>query len=190
MRRLQLERVKHTVTGNRSYNLIRGQDINSGRGNKGDAQIEQTGNSGCSSTGGGLWSNDHQVNTEVADETKITHEIQMEASGQIAIVVAEEFDLDVGGDCDVDINEANEEVSLSCKNLSQEGLSDGEIGGAGLLVEVIKTDIGDKWEYRATMVNSFFDIEEELEDNPFAEGMTTDLIIKSGSTGPWRCPER
>ncbi len=123
-----------------------------------------------------------RIDTEVMDEADIKHDIQMDASGQIAIAVAEELNPDeldeLDGDCSVDIDEANEAFSLSCKNLSQESLSEGEIGGEGLLVEVTKTDIGDKWEYRATMRNSFSVTEEELEDNPFAEGMATDAIIK------------
>ena len=123
-----------------------------------------------------------RIDTEVMDEADIKHDIQMDASGQIAIAVAEELNPDeldeLDGDCSVDIDEANEAFSLSCKNLSQESLSEGEIGGEGLLVEVTKTDIGDKWEYRATMRNSFSVTEEELEDNSFAEGMATDAIIK------------
>ncbi len=123
-----------------------------------------------------------RIDTEVMDEADIKHDIQMDASGQIAIAVAEELNPDeldeLDGDCSVDIDEANEAFSLSCKNLSQESLSEGEIGGEGLLVEVTKTDIGDKWEYRATMRNSFSVTEEELEDNSFAEAMVTDAIIK------------
>ena len=123
-----------------------------------------------------------RIDTEVQDETEIKHNFEMEASGPIAMLAAEEWDPnefdDFDGHCNTDIDEANEKISVSCKYISQEDLSVAEIGDEGLLVEVIKGDLGDKWEYRATMPNSFSATKEELEDNPFAEGMTMDAIIK------------
>ncbi len=123
-----------------------------------------------------------RIDTEVADETEIKHEIQMEASGQIAVMMAEEFDQgeidEIDGDCSLDIDEANEEFSLSCKDLSQEGLSEGQVEGEGFDLKVIKTDMGDYWEYRATMPNPFFGTEEELEDTPLFSGDDLDAIIK------------
>ena len=106
----------------------------------------------------------------------------MEASGQIALLMAAEFDQDeideIDGDCSVDIDEANEEFSLSCRDLSQEGLSEGQVEREGFEFEVTKTDKGDHWEYRTTMPNIFFDAEEELKDNPFFSGDDLDAIIK------------
>ena len=123
-----------------------------------------------------------RIDTEVRDETEIKHNFEMEASGPIALLVAEEWDPnefdDFGGHCNAHIDEANEKVSVSCRDISQEDLSGSEIGDEGLLVEVTKDDLGDKWKYRATMPNSFSATKEELEDNPFAEGMSTDAIIK------------
>lgn len=123
-----------------------------------------------------------RIDTEVADETEIKHEIQVEASGQIALMVAEEFDQEeideIDGDCNVDIDEANEEFSLTCNNLSQEGLLEGQVEGEAFDLRVTKTDMGDYWEYRATMPNTFFDAEEELEDNPLFSGDDLDAIIR------------
>ena len=123
-----------------------------------------------------------RINTDVSGETEIKHDIEMEASGQIAVMMAEEFDQDEfdqdRGDCSVDIDEANEEFSLSCYNLTQEGLSEGQVDGEGFDFGVTKTDMGDHWEYRAIMPNIFFDAEEELEDNPLFSGDDLDAIIK------------
>ena len=123
-----------------------------------------------------------RIDTEVSDETEIKHSIEMEASGQIANILAEEFDLeeldDIDGDCNVNVDEANEEFSLSCNNLSQGGLSEGQVEGEGFEFDVLKTDKGDHWEYQATMPNIFFDAEEELEDNPFFSADDLDAIIK------------
>ena len=96
--------------------------------------------------------------------------------------MAEEFDQDeveaLEGDCIVDIDGANEEFSLSCDNLTQEDLSEGQLEGEGFDFSVTKTDMGDQWEYRATMPNIFFDSESELEDNPLFSGDDLYAIIK------------
>ena len=97
-------------------------------------------------------------------------------------MMSEEVDEDeIGGideDCSVDIDEVNEEFSLSCKGLSQEELSEGQVEGEGFDSQVIKNDLGDQWEYRITMVNPFYGTDEELEDNPFADAESLDAIIR------------
>lgn len=123
-----------------------------------------------------------RVDSEVSDETDIKHNVQIEASGQIALTLAEQFASDDSDDfdqnCESDIDTHNENFSIICDNISQEILSEGEVEGQGLLVTVEKSDLGDQWEYRAVMTNIFFAIEEELEDNPFVDSETLDAIVR------------
>ena len=118
-----------------------------------------------------------RIDTEVSDETEIKHDFQMEASGQMAVLMAEQFNQDeIDGDCRADIDTVNEEFSLSCNGLSQEGLAEEQWDEFDL--NITKTDLGDQWEYTAMLPNPFFGAEEELKDNPLAQGMTMDAVLK------------
>ena len=123
-----------------------------------------------------------RIDTDVADETEIKHNIQMEASGQIALAMAEEFsegDLDeIDGNCSVEIDESDQEFSLQCTDLSQAGLQSGEVEDTGLDIDVAKTDLGAQWEYQAVMVNPFYEADEELEENPMFSGENLDAILR------------
>ena len=123
-----------------------------------------------------------RIDTEISDETEIKHKIDMDASGQIAVALAGEFDVDVldeiDGDCSVDIDESKQEFSLECTDLSQAGLRAGEVEDTGFNIDVTKVDLGDQWEYRATMVNPFHDADQELEDNPLFSGDDLDAILR------------
>ena len=123
-----------------------------------------------------------RIDTDVTDETEVKHEIQIEASGQIALTIAEDFnqeELDESdGNCTVEEDQTQQEFYLECSDLSQAGLQAGEVDDTGFDIQVTKTDLGDQWEYRATMVNTFFDANEELEDNPLFSGDDLDAIIR------------
>ena len=75
--------------------------------------------------------------------------------GQIALLMAAEFDQDeideIDGDCSVDIDEANEEFSISCRDLSQEGLSVGVmllVLACGAMTIRIDTEVSDETEIK------------------------------------------
>ena len=117
-----------------------------------------------------------EIDTAVANEADITHDIRMEASGQIAAMLAEE---PIGDDLPESCTyvASLEKFEMKCSGLSHSELTENELGDEGLSLEVSKTDMGDYWEYRATMANLFFDSEQELADNPLAEGMNLDAIL-------------
>ena len=119
-----------------------------------------------------------RIDTEVADETEIRHDIEMEASGQMALLMAEQFDPDdIDGECDSNIDTVNERFEVSCKGLSQSELQESEVEGEGFDFNVIKADLGDRWEYRAVMPNIFFGVAEEIKDDQSANGQDNNITI-------------
>lgn len=121
-----------------------------------------------------------RIDTEVNDETDITHDLGLEASGHIGTLIAAEFDSngfdseEMRKKCSSSIE--SDEVEIKCSNLTQEELSEGDINDQSLPINVTKEDLGDEWEYRAIMVNDFSE-GEELSD-PMLEGMDLDSIIR------------
>ena len=120
------------------------------------------------------------LDSEIKDETDVTHDLQYEISGAIASKMAEEFDgNELPERCTHDIT--SEEIKISCKELSSSGLEKAGDQDEGFDFKVTKTDKGSHWEYRASMGNFFFSTQDELdelEDNPFAEGMDIDMILR------------
>ena len=122
-----------------------------------------------------------RLDTEIADETEITHDMQINASGQIATLWTDEFDSsamppEFEDNCTSTVE--FEMFEVKCSGLSQSLLSEGEVGDSGINVSVTKTDKGDYWEYRAVMASPVSGSDEELEDNPFAQGMSLDAILR------------
>lgn len=125
-----------------------------------------------------------EVHTEVMDERHITHDVRMVVSGSI---VAEALGQDTAAGaaglidktCTHIANQIDGEdrVEISCMGLSHGDLSAEQKSSFGN-IRVTKTDLGDKWEYRATADNilSTFD-KDEIERTPAAEGRTIDEII-------------
>ncbi len=112
------------------------------------------------------------VDTEVKDETDITHDMKYVLSGPIVQLVFEE---------DEGLDEINDEINnefvqenctitkdvdrfeITCLDVAHEDMG----SEMSVEVEVTKKDLGNKWEYRATSTNVFFDADEELlEDEP------------------------
>ncbi len=129
-----------------------------------------------------------QVDTNVKDENDITHEFSIILSGPIATMAmeeAEDTDLESLQDeffaknCEQITDEVDGEdrLEIICSNISHEVLLSERESDDDFDIQVTKTDLGDKWEYRATSTNIFYDADEELEDNPFAK--TADAIIKA-----------
>ena len=132
-----------------------------------------------------------EVDTLVKDENDITHDISLVMSGPIATMALEEVDdttIDplenefFAENCEQIIDEVDGEdrIKFICSDIThQDLLSAEQDDDDGLDIQITKTDLGDKWEYRATSKNIFHDVDDELEDNPFAEGMSVDAIIKT-----------
>ena len=123
-----------------------------------------------------------RIDTEVSDETEVKHDFHIEASGQMALLLADsiEFDdiADSEVDCSMNIDTANEIFELRCMDVSHSDIDEVQVDGEGIYLQVSKKDLGDQWEYRADMGNIFFDADEELKDNPLASGENLDAIIK------------
>ena len=129
-----------------------------------------------------------EIDTKVKDENDITHDISLVMSGPIATMVLEEADdtaIDMESEffvqnCEQTIDEVDGEdrIEFTCSGIPHQILSVQDVGSAeqdgddGLDIQVTKIDLGDKWEYRATSTNIFYDADGELEDNPFAQGMS------------------
>ena len=118
-----------------------------------------------------------ELDTEVTDETEITHDFSMQASGQIAALLAGDFDEDDLPESCTSVFD-QEMFEVNCTGLSQSDLAENKlaVGDDGLAVEVTKEDLGDHWEYRVTAMNLFFDAEDELGDSSLTEGMDLDAI--------------
>ena len=85
-----------------------------------------------------------ELDTKVADETDIRHDMRFAASGQIASLVAEDFDEDdLPENCTGEVG--LESIDVNCTNLSQSELAGNElaVGDEGVEVYVTKTDSGD-----------------------------------------------
>ena len=123
------------------------------------------------------------VTTDVVDDDDITHTFSIVMSGEIVNLVGqgdenlEELDNEFFQE-NCDILREVERFEISCLNISQEKLASLEGGNDGSLgIEVTKTDLGDAWEYRATMENIFYDVEDDMEDSPVDIDM--DMILKA-----------
>ena len=120
-----------------------------------------------------------RIDTEVVDENEVTHNLQFEASGQIAELITEDWDPnELPDECESSVS--SEMFEITCKGLSD---TDGVLGDLdesdeSLSVEVTKTDMDSYWEYRVSMPNTSYGAEEDIEDNPFAEGLDMDAILK------------
>ena len=120
-----------------------------------------------------------RIDTEVVDDDEVTHDLQFQASGQIVELITEDWDPnELREECESSFD--SEMFEITCN-----GIADTEVGlGAleesddGLSVEVTKTEMESYWEYRISMPNSTYGSEEEIEDNPFAEGLDMDAILK------------
>ena len=132
-----------------------------------------------------------EIDTLVKDENDISHDFRIVMSGPIATMAIEEADDAVfnpsedeffAENCEQIIDEVDGEdrIEFTCSNISHEKLLYSEQGDDNSFdIQITKKDLGDKWEYRATSTNIFYDADEELEDNPFAQGMSVDAIIKA-----------
>ena len=120
-----------------------------------------------------------RIDTEVADEDEVTHDLQFEASGQIAALITEEWDPDqLPEECESSVD--GEVFEITCMGLSEAdvGLDALDESDDSISVEVTKTETDSYWEYRVSMPNTFYGATEEIEDNPFAEGLDLDAILK------------
>ena len=121
-----------------------------------------------------------EIDTKVEDETDIVHDIRLVASGQIATLMSGEWNEDdLPDNCSASVE--IEAFEVECSGLSQANLS-GEsltLEDSDFDVQVVKEDKGDYWQYRATTENIFYETDNELKDNPLAEGMDIDAILKA-----------
>ena len=121
------------------------------------------------------------VATDVVDDDNITHTFSIVMSGEVANLAGqrdeklEELDNEFFQEnCDV-LREV-ERFEISCRNISHEKLAaEGDDDSFG--IQVTKTDLGDAWEYRATMENIFYGVEDEMEDSPV--NMDFDMILRA-----------
>ena len=119
-----------------------------------------------------------RLDTEVLDEDDITHDLQVEAAGQIAPLLFAEWEPDaLSEECD-SLFDSNT-FEITCKEISQADLGLGESleSNGDLHVDVTKTDMENYWEYRISMTNPYFGTEEEIKDDPLAEGLEMDAIL-------------
>jgi len=131
------------------------------------------------------------IETVVRDEDDITHDISMEISGPIATAMLEGVDEGTinpledeffDDNCEVVTDEVDEEdrIEVSCIGISHEELASSAEEGEGPEIQITKSDLGDKWEYRATAVNILYDVEdEEWADTPLPSGVVIDQILKA-----------
>ena len=62
----------------------------------------------------------------------------------------------------VDEVDGEDRIEFTCSKISHEKLLSSEQGDDnGFIIQIIKKDLGDKWEYRATSTNIFYDADEE-----------------------------
>lgn len=125
------------------------------------------------------------VDTEIKDETDITHDMKYVLSGPIVQLVFEE---------DEGLDEINDEINnefvqenctvtkdvdrfeITCLDVAHEDMG----SEMSVEVQVTKKDLGNKWEYRATSTNVFFDADDELlEDEPLEEDIDIDQILRA-----------
>ena len=125
------------------------------------------------------------VDTEIKDETDITHDMKYVLSGPIVQLVFEE---------DEGLDEINDEINnefvqenctvtkdvdrfeITCLDVAHEDMG----SEMSVEVQVTKKDLGNKWEYRATSTNVFFDADDELlDDEPLEEDIDIDQILRA-----------
>lgn len=125
------------------------------------------------------------VDTEIKDETDITHDMKYVLSGPIVQLVFEE---------DEGLDEINDEINnefvqenctvtkdvdrfeITCLDVAHEDMG----SEMSVEVQVTKKDLGNKWEYRATSTNVFFDVDDELlDDEPLEEDIDIDQILRA-----------
>ena len=119
------------------------------------------------------------IDTEVVDEDEVTHDMQFQASGQIAALLTAEWDPDeLPEECES--SEDGEVFEITCTGLSEAdlGLDALDESDDSISVEVTTTETDSYWEYRVSMPNTFYGATEEIEGNPFAEGLSLDAILK------------
>ena len=120
-----------------------------------------------------------RIDTEVRDEDDITHDLQYELSGQIAELAQEDWDPEeVPDECDVSTD--SETLAITCKGISGTNVNLDTLDESedSLSFEVEKTDMDGYWEYRISTPNTAYGSDEDIEDNPFAEGLDLDAILK------------
>ena len=119
------------------------------------------------------------IDTEVVDEDEVTHDLQFQTSGQIAALITEQWDLNaLPEECDSSVD--GEVLGFTCTGLSELDfdLDTLDESDNSFSVEVTETETDSYWEYRVSMPNTFYDATEEIESNPFAEGLDLDAILK------------
>ena len=131
------------------------------------------------------------IDTVVRDGDDITHDISMEISGPIANMMLEGTDEATinpledeffANSCEVVTDEVDGEdrIEVSCTGIPHGELASSPQDGGGPDIQIAKTDLGDRWEYRATAVNILFDVEdEEWADTPLPSGLVIDQILKA-----------
>ena len=110
------------------------------------------------------------MTTEVRDDVEAVNSLSVSATGDIAKIFDNSFK-EIRGvwDDKCDPSYSGDQFEVSCSEFTTSELN----SGAGLDLQVVKSELSSHTEYRASMTNPFWEAREDIESDSLAEGVDT-----------------